>query len=301
MGESRRHDRTALNANLGESIVRYLKRFAHAHAELGDPPSIRQTHFLSTSMRRLMSAAWAYETFYGQGLLPLKKMGFKVARKALGRLRDAQVMQESFARLDVTACPYGERVLRHLREGERVATTAFLEKLRRMDFAPVARLRKRMPDAVLAMHPTVTLPEVRRRLLGEVLVLLPEAMTDDDALHGMRVRFKYYRYCNELLAPLIPGMDAGRLADLKGLQDVMGAAHDAAVLHGALALLDPGSDPEGGESVRRAAERASLEAHARAREVVAPALRRMAEAEGLSIPDGSGGLARGATDTLAEA
>lgn len=281
MGDGKDNGTARLRKVLGENVAAYMKRFDTARAELDHPPTNKQTHFLSTSMRRLMAADWACNTFCGKSLLPLKAMGFKTARKVLGRLRDAQVMQETLQRLSLPPTDYGSAFLRDLQEEEARHTAAFLEAYDRMDCARVAELRKKKSDAILPAPPSVTLREVRRMLMQGVLALLPEAMVEDEALHAMRVKFKYYRYCNEMLAPLMEGVGRKRLAHLKDLQDAMGAAHDAVVLQARLAAFEPGVDPAGRDAARLEAGRLARVTHARAREVVAPALMTLAEIEGM--------------------
>lgn len=281
MGDGKGNATARLGRRLGQMIAVYLKRFDNARAQLANPPTSKQTHFLSTSMRRLMTADWAYTTFCGVPLLPLKAMGFKTTRKALGRLRDAQVMQDSLRHLSVPPSMYQTAFAHDLQAEEAERTADFLEAYKRMDCAPVANLRKKKPDALLPVPPVATIREVRQTLMRGVLALLPAAMAGDEALHAMRVKFKYYRYCNEMLAPLMKGVDKKRLAHLKDLQDAMGAAHDAVVLQERMVAFDPGGDPAGREAACLEAQRVTRETHARARAILAPALATLAKVEGL--------------------
>jgi hypothetical protein len=81
--------------------------------------------------------------------------------------------------------------------------------------------------------------QIIRVRLDELCSFMPAAVTDDQALHDMRIAAKRLRYVLEIAHPAFGPYAKAAVKHLKALQDVLGDIHDADVhLPEVAALLD---------------------------------------------------------------
>jgi CHAD domain-containing protein len=167
----------------------------------------------------------------------LKRLG-----RRLGSVREADVNLERLADLslqrpaDAVAIEFlaaavargrTRRAKRLRKEKERSDPTGLSEEIRSV------LGQARDPEAESVSLAAVARRELRRRLPPlEGLLEAALAEPSDPALHRLRIELKKLRYCVELCAPAYDGRRVPHLLGrLKELQDSLGAAHDARVLH----------------------------------------------------------------------
>lgn len=229
---------------LGERIDAVLAPMATVRED-EDPEGV---HDMRVAIRRLRAGLEPAEPFYNPKGLKRATRRVKTLARALGRVRDADVHLISLRKRLAQAAPEERAGIIGLLDtivAERTVARADLDPVLELwegHHAPhVAELRAflartrprkgkdRNRDSVAA----VALQALTSRLQGleaTAAVLSGSDTGDAEALHQVRIAAKQLRYVLEIFGPVL-GPDVGDLlAELKGIQDLLGELHDRDVM-----------------------------------------------------------------------
>jgi CHAD domain-containing protein len=218
---------------------RYRKRLARCRKKFSESA----VHELRVEARRILALLDLLEALrFGDSLKKLAK-NFKKRLDTFDELRDTQV-QQRLLRPMWRDFPEARRLKSLLqRREERLAS-----KLdRKLQAAKYARLTRRLKELEKGLLRAGKGDSARKTSDGIVSGILREAFLrlvdlrrqvrreDAATIHRLRVCFKRFRYMNELLQPLLPGLTAQRLERMKEYQAAAGDIQDLEVLLARLA------------------------------------------------------------------
>lgn len=223
-----------------------------------DGHEIEGVHQMRVALRRMRSALVLF-----RDLLPSTPWQEELRWIAgeLGPARDLDVfITETLAPVAAALDLPGAAAL-HARAAQRRARAYAEQVVPVLDSERYARLNAELPRWIATCGWEHEVTEKQRRLLhgpllGHARHLLERQMSrvltvgvevrreDAAALHRLRIQCKKLRYATEFFAPLFPGM-AEFVAQLKQLQDILGALNDVAVARHLLDdLLAAEAEPE---------------------------------------------------------
>lgn len=258
----------ALRNFLVTGIVSRSRRVLANLDRVQKSPTSRATHGLSTAIRRLLVARVAVRELYGRTLLPKReRRKVQVFRDVLGSVRDVQEMRKKLASLEADS-PFAQSLATELAHREESAAREVVSAIQEFSAGPLQRLTRKKVVRKLCKGPMrVPLPELLSSLASQVEVCIPEAINNgnDQALHGMRVKYKRLRYTVELLAPEVIHFSRNRLKYLRTLQQAMGEAHDWLVLLETVNAFSIGHGRKGAEEMRGTVHSICKQAHENAR------------------------------------
>ena len=226
-----------------EAIATRVAR-VQAQAAAARLQEVDGVHDLRVASRRLRAALKVLEPFAGEEACEALAQQARAITQALGRSRELDVMIGLVAR------------------EQKDASGPWLEALTALETALRERRAATAPDCIAAgdLGAALVMPDLRegaaesvdlqkfaRHALRRGLKKLWRAHKawkrdpHGHALHEVRIAFKKFRYTCEVLAPLVPGLDAF-IAELKAAQEALGDWNDLRVLVreiDALALTAP--------------------------------------------------------------
>jgi CHAD domain-containing protein len=212
-------------------------------------------HDMRVASRRTREALTLLEPYYpGKAFARWSDVVRSVTR-ALGRVRDSDVMLAEFASLAYGASSADERVtLAWLVGNVQGRRSPKVKRMRRvlaqLDLSGERRRFERFADGVRDVpdcrEPLETLAETQ--IGARVTALhahLPAALQEDNALvqHAMRIDAKKLRYCVETFAPSFGAGLEELYPVLKALQDELGEVHDRDVFTEAVLQAAREDDP----------------------------------------------------------
>lgn len=194
-------------------------------------------HESRVAARRLLATVELLASLHETNALRRARRTLKAHLDLLAPLRDAQVQLQFAADLPA-ARPAGHDFEKFLRQRANQAARRAEKGVARLKIHRLAKLVGRFDKKLCR-------PGHRGEEPGDFRVLLSGATrafaraqtakarihaTRPETIHRTRIAFKKFRYTVELLAPLLPGMPAGRLEALRRYQRLLGDIQDATVL-----------------------------------------------------------------------
>ncbi|MHC4883644.1 MAG: CHAD domain-containing protein [Planctomycetota bacterium] len=242
---------------LRKQIQARFNRLLDARRLTRKSPTLRNTHYLSTSIRRVLVVDSLFRQLYGQRLLARSvRRRLKAIRTPLGTLRDLDEIQAKWSALAEKhrskSLPLLCRALDEPRSEAVDALQATLKRLSRarlIEQSAPSRLKKRC-KAPLHQDPEAVLTDFQEEV--DRLRCDRASPASPQHLHRLRIRFKWLRYAVELFAPTFVPADEEALALLKRIQTGLGEAHD---WHVAEELCETHIDRIPSHSGQRAARR----------------------------------------------
>jgi CHAD domain-containing protein len=159
----------------------------------------------------------------------MKKAGKKLFR-ALGDLRDMQVMQEWIEKLGETSDPVTVKLLNYVHAREAVAKQEAFKDLDQFDRKQWRQWTKTLPRRASRVRPgSVVFKHLALEKWTAAYDLHKRALNtrSQTALHELRIGLKRFRYTVE---NFLPQQHAAWGDDLKELQDLLGDVHDLDLL-----------------------------------------------------------------------
>lgn len=200
-----------------------------------DPEAI---HDFRVAIRRLRVLLKVSRDLFGRFLADAVSAPFTQIHRESSALRDAEVLSETAGAATLVAKGGATwKTRRKQREGK--LRREFLSHL--AGSGQLASARKLL-DALLTLpvRPERDVPLeqfARRAVLGarrRVEVMRDASLEDGDALHALRIAYKYLRYTTEIFAPALPA-DMVVLAKVSAsFQKILGEIHDTDVALGTL-------------------------------------------------------------------
>lgn len=221
---------------------------------------IEDLHDMRVATRRLRAAFEVFEDAFEPGALKPYLKGLRAAGRALGKVRDLDVLMEKAehwaADDSQTAGPLDlSPLLAHWRTGREAARTEMLALLDSREYAlfkrqfniflstPGAgarRVESDPPAPISVRHLAPVLIYTRlaaTRAYGPYLHAAPV-----ERLHALRIEFKKLRYTVEYFQEVLGRRAASVIEDIKALQDHLGNLNDAQVAATLLAAFIAGED-----------------------------------------------------------
>lgn len=206
-------------------------------------------HQMRVATRRMRSAFILFEDYYKSKPIRPFRRRLKIVARALGRVRDLDVMIDNLKRyqskLDQTDQSALEGVIGGLadrRENvQRKLTTLLQSKLYR-DFVSVFSVFLATPgkgsaavleDGAISPHQVRhVVPMMVHQQLAAVRAYDTGLPTDNvDTLHALRIEFKRLRYTITFFSSVMGGSVDEFINELKSMQDYLGHLNDAVVAH----------------------------------------------------------------------
>ena len=189
-------------------------------------------HDMRVGIRRVRTILKLARPVYGRFHGDAVRQSFAEIQRATGTLRDEEVLEELFGKLEVsdaifirwrTARKARERALRRvvlarLREGD-------LERASKLLIALVTLPVKPSRDADLAKFARRCVERARRQVEAQRDV----PVDDSVGLHELRIAYKHLRYAAEILADALPADLAAMAKPASLFQKRLGEIHDADV------------------------------------------------------------------------
>jgi CHAD domain-containing protein len=195
-------------------------------------------HDLRVSTRRLIAVIDLALRLHNDARLQKRKKALRSFLRGFNALRDANI-QRLVVRKIGGGGPAARIYLRVVQTSERQLMQDARRQLRQIDVPGLQRDICATQDVLLtiSIHPVLA-PAVRAMLLGALADSFVRVVrrrqdvsgTEPATVHRLRVAFKQYRYCLEILSPVLPWMDAVRRKKLNGYQTAMGEIQDLSVL-----------------------------------------------------------------------
>ena len=211
-------------------LVYWMERVLKELEKVQTAPDTDSVHDLRVAIRRCRSVALVMEevdphSSWGR----MRKYPRKLFR-ALGGLRDTQVLEEWVGKLSTSGDPIRERLLavfskkeKELREeAARVAAKFDPKAWKKYERALRRRSRLVLPDSLAAECLALERLEAAKELHARAL-----RTSKPEAWHELRIGIKKFRYTVESLLPARYGAWG---EDLKRVQDLLGEVHDLSVL-----------------------------------------------------------------------
>ena len=226
-------------------FARQLSRMKRHEPGSRSGVDIESVHQMRVAIRRMRSLFRLIGSSYRPKAVARHSRGLRRAARALGEIRDLDVLiedlvefqgsagqpfseplDEIIARLDGRRQKYRER-LNALFDSKSYAR--FLRRFQRMCRKP-GRGAKPIPSPVAPHQVRHVLPLLLHERLARVRAYdsaLPAAK--DETLHALRVECKQLRYALEFFLPLLGKSAQAFLAEVRALQDLLGRINDIAV------------------------------------------------------------------------
>ena len=229
-------------------LARAIERQLEAAGESASDPGPDGIHDLRVSTRRLRAALQLWRDASSGKKLERSRRTLRKLGRSLGAVREAEVNLRELSELarrrpaEMAAIELVAAVeARRKRRLGRIAG----KKLARLDLPDLSReIRSELAKTLDSGGESASLDVVARRELDRRIPALEELREDAlrrsaaPALHRFRIALKKFRYSVEMCAPAYDGRRLPRLLGrLKEIQDALGAAQDARVLHARLAEL----------------------------------------------------------------
>ena len=238
---------------------RVLEELGALHAS----PDADTVHDLRVAIRRCRSMASAMEEVDPDPAWPAMR---KVARRlfrALGALRDAQVLEGWIKKLGPESDPLRTQLLASLEADEKRLTESALRVAAKFDEKEWAHLERRLRQrARLVPIGGLAAECLALERFEEAKELHNRALRTEKTKpwHGLRIDLKRFRYTVE---GLLPEHYAAWSESLKRLQDLLGEVHDLDVLLELVKEAKGSEAPEVSESAKAWQERIAQELHER--------------------------------------
>lgn len=199
-------------------------------------------HDMRVASRRVRAAMELFEPLYRRGEYRDRYRLVRSVTRALGRLRDADVLIEGLETIAGKAKDQDERMalayLVALRRGEReVALAVMRRRIGRLDLAVVRKRFKRFAEGPRpSARKQGRLDDLARHAVLDRLTsaygFLPAAATPEnaEAQHAMRIACKGLRYAIETTAPCFGESFTRIHGVVRRMQDALGTLHDIDVL-----------------------------------------------------------------------
>ncbi len=214
-----------------QNFVRQLSRVRRRPSEPG-------VHDLRVATRRLIAVMDLMSEITEIPLLQKKRRVLRRLLKGLNALRDAHICSMALGRLRA-AFPSAGMVQRSIRVQERDLLRSVGRNLRLFDVRGLRGAITEAENLFLAIGINSALASAHRAVLMGALAsayarvvrrLQSLQNTDPSTVHRLRVAFKQYRYSLEILAPLLPWMNATTRSRLDAYQTAMGKIQDIVVV-----------------------------------------------------------------------
>lgn len=222
----------------------WMKRTLEQLAELSADPSADHVHDLRVALRRCRSVAAAVAEIDPHPDWEEMRGGARKLFRAMGDLRDAQIMEGWIRELNPQDDPIKVALIESLKreqEEAQVKALRLAEKFDEKRWSELARtlrarLRKIPADGhaarCLALERVEEAQELHRRALRT---------ESPRPWHDLRIAIKRFRYTLELL---VPSLHARWIDSLKRVQDVLGDVHDLDMLRDKISESGTEFDPE---------------------------------------------------------
>ncbi len=214
------------------------RNFTRQLARVRRRPSEPGVHDLRVATRRLIAVIDLMAEIVETPLLLKKRKALRSLLKGLNALRDAHIRRIALRKL-CAEFPSAGLVQRGILVQERDLLRAVARNLRLFDVrglhgaiteAEELFLTVGLNSALASAHRSVligALASAYARVVGRLQTLQG---TDPSTVHRLRVAFKQYRYALEILAPLLPWMNAATRSRLDAYQTAMGKIQDNVVV-----------------------------------------------------------------------
>jgi CHAD domain-containing protein len=237
-----------------------MNRVLEELASLQTSPDPDTVHDLRVAIRRCRSLAAVMEEVDPDPAWPeMRKVARRVFR-ALGDLRDTQVMEEWVKKLGPENDPLRTQLLASLETGEKQLSETALRVAAKFDEKGWSRLERRLRQrARLVPAGGLAAECLALERFEEAKELHNRALRTEKPKpwHTLRIGLKRFRYT---LEGLLPHHYAAWSENLKRLQDLLGDVHDLDVLS---ELLEDTKAPEAAASPKVWQEKISYERHGR--------------------------------------
>ncbi|MGH9743086.1 MAG: CHAD domain-containing protein, partial [Candidatus Acidiferrum sp.] len=220
-------------------------------------------HDLRVAIRRCRSLAAAMEEVDSDAAWPQMRKTARKLFRALGELRDAQVMQEWIKKIGAENDKLRAELLATLEAEEKSHSENALHVAAKFDEKEWKRLERRLRQRVRLVPLGGLATEcLALERFEEAKELHNRALRTEKSKpwHNVRIGLKRFRYTVE---GLLPEHYAVWSENLKRLQDLLGDIHDLDVLSGMLKEAKAVEGPELPESLKAWREKISRERHAR--------------------------------------
>lgn len=264
-------------------------REAMAACEAGGEEAL---HDLRVELRRVRSALRSWAPWLEGSVRPRHRRRLSRLQRATGEARDAEVgaaqVRDLCGELDTPGREAAQWLAGHLEARARHALRGLQREVLRPLARQLARLERRLSTYPVAVAPGPVARERFAPVLAAQLRAHGAALTaalaavegahDAAGAHAARIEGKRLRYLLEPLVGRLPAA-AAALAELKRVQDALGALQDAVALEAQVMAARAQGDPAHGEALAALAQRVAQQ--------------RLAQAQGLlgAWREGPGGLA----------
>ncbi|MCS7091258.1 MAG: CHAD domain-containing protein [Verrucomicrobiota bacterium] len=224
---------------LAQALRQLRRRLAKRWRKVRSEPTVTRVHELRVEIRRLLAMV---RLLRGVGMADGTQRTQKLLKRQLDvfdELRDLHICQQQLAHRARGGADW--KPLEDLwsrREADcarRIADELRPRWHKRVD-ARLKRLQKRLKRAAgdLALAPTPATIAAILRPLYERVVKRARPLSTVEAVHRLRVAFKPYRYGCEILRPLLRGLTARTIAQMRAFHLQMGELQDLTVFRNAL-------------------------------------------------------------------
>lgn len=245
-GHTTKAGRSADKSGLSHWMGRVLREVARAQKK----DSARTIHELRVALRRCRSmAASLAELDPDPGWQQMKKASGRLF-DCLGQLRDVHVMRDWLEKLAPAKDPVRAALAEWLGQAERAAETRARHALRNFRDKPWKKWMRTLPARSRRIPPDgLVFQQMALGSYQEAFDLHQAAVRrrSREAWHRLRIGVKRFRYSVE---NFLPEHHAQWGADLKRMQDLLGAVHDLDVFGSSLRNAKAALTPEARESWR---------------------------------------------------
>lgn len=234
--------------SINKAITKRRKSFIKSLKKTTKSPTRKNTHKLSTSLKRLLVVDNVVRQLYGENIIPASLMQKnKRFRKTLAAIRDNDELRVKLKKLKLknNYLNYTIKQLEIQRAKLELKIIRECVKLNKLDFSEY--FRKTSTSKIFQTEPLLSIQDFLQELLSKIWILHEQAIinSDDIFLHKLRIRYKNFRYSYELLAPLISNLDNEANKSLRTIQIVLGEAHDWLVIKQRIQRIDEPTEHTG--------------------------------------------------------